>query len=425
MLVGIIGAGPAGCALSCFLAERGVQSLVFDNDKRPDLLVGESLVPAVMPHLRRLGIESEVAQISAKKYGAALRHPNGQRVDFKFRHFNRHVPNYSYNIPRPEFDRVLRCRAEAMGVRFVHHRAKVEASQSPDREIQLSESSLNVANLSQHPDILVDATGRHRLFSRVLGLSATEGKRDDVSYFAHYDNFDSDVAVEGQVVLSVIDSGWSWQIPLKNALSVGVVIDKKVAPRYGDTPEQRLENIINADSVLSYSGRNRQRKTKVMSYSNYQLLSERGFGRGWVLLGDAYGFVDPMLSPGLFMALESAALLDKYVFSKTLVSSAEAGLKKYCQEVNHWHESWDKVIEYFYDGRLLGLFEAGQNVAKNASKWSPNRLLEWHIRRVISSMVSGTATRSTYNQQALYYSCEHLLSEDIVADDYKIKSIMV
>ena len=124
--VAIIGAGPAGCALACMLTERGIHTTVYDSDKTPDLLVGESLVPAVIPILRRLGIEERVAEISHIKRGAALRHGNGNRVDFEFQNFGKDYPNYSYNIPRPSFDRLMRTRAEELGVQFVSHKASVE-----------------------------------------------------------------------------------------------------------------------------------------------------------------------------------------------------------------------------------------------------------------------------------------------------------
>jgi 2-polyprenyl-6-methoxyphenol hydroxylase-like FAD-dependent oxidoreductase len=100
--------------------------MVFDNQKRPALLVGESLVAAAVPYLQRLGIEDEVAAVSAKKYGAALRHPSGLRVDFKFRRFSKSIPDSPYNIPRPEFDLILFRRAKSLGVCFVTTFAKVE-----------------------------------------------------------------------------------------------------------------------------------------------------------------------------------------------------------------------------------------------------------------------------------------------------------
>lgn len=422
MLVAIIGSGPSGCALAGFLAQRGVECLIFDNDKRPTLLVGESLVPAAIPYLQRLGIEDEVAAISIKKRGAALRHPSGKRIDFKFRRLENGVPDYAYNIPRPEFDDILSRRVQSLGVRYVKGNAIVEKSHSPDRDLDLSHATLELADLNQQPDLLIDATGRNRLFSRILSLESKKGGRDDVAYFAHYNNFDGDAVVDGQVVLSIIEPGWSWQIPLKECMSVGVVINRKKARSYGTNPEERLEKIISSDPVLRKNGLARTRCSEVMSYSNYQLVTKKGYGKGWALLGDAYGFVDPMLSPGVFMAMESAALLERFAFDKKSNAISYTGLQTYSEELNDWLSSWSTIINYFYDGRLLGLFEAGENVTQHASKLSPTRLIKGHIDKMITSMVSGAATRSRYNQNALLYSCRHLLSDDIDTRPYAIAS---
>ena len=116
--VAIVGAGPAGCALACMLVERGIDCLVFDDDKKPSLLVGESLIPAAMPIIQRLGIEEEISQFSQRKSGAALRQDD-VRVDFAFRQNGSKAPAYAYNIPRPKFDSVVRQRAENLGVKFV------------------------------------------------------------------------------------------------------------------------------------------------------------------------------------------------------------------------------------------------------------------------------------------------------------------
>ena len=315
----------------------------------------------------------------------------------------------------------MRERARALGVEIVCHRAEVEGDPSGQRELILSECSAAIAGLQRHPDILVDASGRRRLFSRLLAIpTESVGRSDDVSYFAHYHDFADDGHVDGQVVLSILESGWSWQIPLKQALSVGVVVNKQRAAAYGKTPEQRLEALIDQDPVLRLSGRHRKRVSRVRASGNYPLVSRRTYGPGWVLLGDAYGFVDPMLSPGVFMALESAALLDKHLFADAQQLQL-AALPRYCAEVDAWHQAWSQAIDYFYNGRLLGLFEAGQNVVNNASRYSPTRLLEWHLRRVISGIVSGVATRSRYHQRVLDYSCRHLLSDDISVEAYRIR----
>jgi len=235
--VAIIGAGPAGCTLACFLQERGIDCLVFDSDQTPRLLVGESMVPAVVPILRRLNIEDQVAAVSQIKRGAALRHGNGNRVDFEFQAFGKEYPNYSYNIPRPQFDRIIRQRAKEMGVRFITYRAKIEVCENdPDRELKLSSDSLLAAGISasSQPDLLVDATGRARLFSRKLNIPANRGPRNDLAHFAHYKKFDSNSKLDGQVVLSALECGWSWQIPLPGVTSVGVVMNSEAVKHYGE-----------------------------------------------------------------------------------------------------------------------------------------------------------------------------------------------
>ncbi|KAG1660467.1 3-oxoacyl-[acyl-carrier-protein] reductase FabG [Nymphon striatum] len=285
---------------------------------QPELIVGESNLPAVVPIFRRLGIEEKVARISKIKRGASFRHGNGLRMDIPFQTPGKRFPNFSYNTPRPQLDSLVRQRAEEVGVRFVNKKATLELTpDNPDRDLMLSEASLIDAGLDKekHPDILVDASGRSRQFSRLLDIPAKRGGRDDVAYFAHFEGFDYQEVIEGQIVVSILENGWSWQIPLKGKLSVGVVVNKQAVKEYGDTPEERLDAIIEQNSILRNDRKNAKRVSNVMRYQNYQLLSEKGYGKGWVLLGDAFGFVDPMLSPGVFMALKAAETIDEVVFS--------------------------------------------------------------------------------------------------------------
>ena len=424
-MIGIIGAGPAGCALACLLQEKNINCIVFDSGKTPDLIVGESLVPAIIPIFRQLGIEQRVAEISHIKHGAALRHPNGTRVDFKFQRFGKKYPDYSYNVPRPAFDNILRERAKELGVKFIAQKAGIESSPNTTlREIQLDEQSLKAAGLNRasQPDILVDATGRSRLFSRFLDIPYQKGKRDDVSYFAHYENFKNNANenITGQIVLSILDSGWSWQIPQKNCLSVGVVLDKKTVRQYGRSSEERLENIIEASPLLSKNGQLRKRVTSVKSYSNYQLLSNKGYGKGWVLLGDAFGFVDPMLSPGLHMSLESAVLLEKHVLSKSMPSNENFDL--YCQDFNEWHHAWSYLVEFFYDGRILNMGAARETIQRNTNPFYLPRLIEPYISRMLSSLVSGIKTRSKFNQQVLKHISQHVTSDPQSVANHAIQS---
>lgn len=418
-VIAIIGAGPAGSALACLLALRGMKPVVFDDDKRPALLVGESLIPSVIPVLRKLGIEERVAAFSVLKPGASFFHGGGTRIHFRFRKRGGKNPGYAYNVPRPQFDKLLRDRAIELGATFVDSRAALLKSENPARDLELAPESLALAGLSEHPDWLIDGTGRSRLFARALGLPSRRGSRSDVAHFAHFENFEHDEAEPGQVIISVLKNGWSWRIPLQGKLSVGIVIDKEAAKKLGDTPERRLENAIDSEPLLREKGRNARRITDVMTYTNYQLISDHGHGNGWIMLGDAFGFVDPMLSPGLFMALESAMLLDTLVFAKGTPTPRH--LDRYCSELRSWHESWQELIEYFYNGNILRMYEAGSKLAEGKKPLNPAKLMERHMSRVIASMAAGVGTRSAYNRSLLKHSSKHLIWDVADAEHFAVR----
>jgi len=414
--IAIIGAGPAGSTLACLLGLRGIRTIVFDDDKRPPLLVGESLLPSVVPVLQKLDLEDRMREFSVSKPGASFFHGSGTRVHFQFRKKGSKNPGYAYNVPRPQFDNLLRARAGELGAQFIDSRATIQKSKHPERDLELSPESLELAGLTTHPDFLIDGTGRSRLFARTLDLPTTKGERQDAAYFAHFEDFDHDEVDPGQVIISVLDHGWSWRIPLQGKLSVGVVIDKDKAKDFGSSPEERLENIIKREPLLREKGAHARRVTDVMTYTNYQLISEQGHGKGWVMLGDAFGFVDPMLSPGLFMAMESAVLLDTHLFGKR-----GKGLTKYTSELLSWHRSWQELIAYFYDGRLLRLYEAGSQLSASKGRWNPGHLMEKHVSRVIAGMASGTETRSGYHKKLLFHSAKHLTWDVPEIDFYAVK----
>ncbi len=411
-LIGIIGAGPAGCALACFLKEKNIDCIVFDEQQTPDIIVGESLTPAIIPLLRRLKIENRVAEVSQLKQGAGIRHNNGNRVNFRFRHFGKKYPDYSYNIPRPKFDGIMRERAKELGVRFINCRARVETSiNDSNRDIQLTDETIAQAGLTrdQQPSLLVDASGRTRLFSKALKIPYTRGTRNDVSYFAHYENFECPSVSTGQVILTVLESGWSWQIPLKDRISVGVVLNKTAAKHYGKSSEERLENIINTDALLAKDGEKRQRISPVKSYQNYQLISEKGYGKGWVLLGDAFGFVDPMLSPGVHMSMTSAELLEKFVFNKS--SPTTKDFDKYCDEYKKWYYAWEYLVQFFYNGRMLSMGEVRTKIQNNSALFSIPKLVEPYVSRVLTLLMSGIKTRSKLNQKILFHSSQQVAND--------------
>jgi flavin-dependent dehydrogenase len=410
MRVAIVGAGPAGSALAIFLAREGAEVTLFDDGRRPELLVGESLVPAVVPILQRLGMEADTATCGRVKPGVSFIWSPTTRFSFTFARFAPTVFPYAYNIARPQFDDAIVAKAVAAGVHRVVTRARLERAASAGAggpELVLDRESVAAAPTlrGQQPDLIVDATGRARNAAHVLGIPAHYGPRKDVAHFAHFENFRWEEA-PGQVVITRGEAGWSWCIPLKDRLSIGIVLGQDDAAALGRTPDERLQRAIAKNPWVSELVTDAKRVTGVATYANYQLISQRGFGPGWVMAGDAFGFVDPMLSPGVFVALRSAELIADAVApflrrgtapSPTELTSA---LRSYAATQTEMLTAWLELVAYLYDGRLLALLEAGQDWL-NGGAGVLKTAMQNHIERHIALQATGTATTARYSRGLL------------------------
>ncbi|HTQ50021.1 MAG TPA: tryptophan 7-halogenase [Candidatus Acidoferrales bacterium] len=388
--VGIIGSGPSGATLASLLTMKGVEVTLFDDGRRPELIVGESLIPAVVPVLRRLGLEERAAAICQLKPGVTFTFGEAEKVEFCFQslaHFG--GPTYAYNSPRPAFDRLFDERADELGVKRVRARANIERVGS--NSLQLAGETLAQAPWlrGRQPDLLVDSTGRSRFFARTLEIPAEVGPRKDVAYFAHYEGF-IEQPPRGQVIIGRLASGWCWRIPLRDRLSVGVVMNKDDAAKLGASPAERLEAAIDRDPLLAAAGKNRRRLTEIATYTNYQLVAECGHGPNWVMTGDAFGFVDPMLSPGMHLALYSAELLSEHL----------EDLPAYSREVRKQLKAWMELIQYFYDGRIFAMYQTGMAFERTF----PGRVtgsLHRFFDREVARMASGLDPTSRFGHGML------------------------
>ena len=369
---------------------KGIDVTLFDDGRRPDLVVGESLIPAVVPILRKLGLEDRAAAVCQRKPGVTFTLDATEKIEFCFESLaGTALPTYAYNAPRPAFDKLLDERADELGARRVRAKARIERVGSDGVELA-SETLAQAPWLrGRQPDLIVDASGRTRFFAHALGIPAEVGPRKDVSYFAHYTGF-AENTPPGQVIIGRLEDGWSWRIPLPGRLSVGVVMNKDAAARLGDTPEDRLEAAIHRDPVLAAAGGNRLRLSEVFTYTNYQLVSNRGHGPNWAMAGDAFGFVDPMLSPGVFLALHSAELL----------AESAHDLPAYSREMRKLIRAWMDLIRYFYDGRIFAMYQSGMIFERKFPGKIANALHGFFNGKV-ASMASGATTTSRFGHGML------------------------
>jgi flavin-dependent dehydrogenase len=388
--VAILGGGPAGAALGTFLARAGVEATLFDGGKRPPLIVGESLVPAVVPFLRALGIEDEVKAYSTLKPGATFTFADGDRMAFLFAEVRAAKTPYSYNVPRDQLDRSVREAALRAGVRFVPQHAQLEREPGGER-VRLGAESLAAAGFERQPDFIVDAAGRVRLLGRLLGLDTVEGGRRDTALHTHLEGVP--LVSEGHVHTDLLEHGWCWRIPLPGRVSVGLVIDTPVLREFGSTAEEQFDNYLRHDRGLCDWGFAAKRIAPVVKYTNYQMRHTRGVGENWALLGDAFGFVDPVFSSGMLVGLDGALEL-----AKTLAAGGgPEALARYEAHVLRHLANWHRVASYFYDGRLFTLLKLGDR-KKSEFPWA---LVDPHFRKHMPRVFTGESTTRRYSMGLL------------------------
>ena len=391
--VAIIGGGPAGATLGTLLAKRGYQVGIFHTDKRPGLIVGESLLPAVVPMLRELGIEDEVKSFSVLKPGATVCLGVKEVISAFFVWADARLPDYAYNTPRDRFDRAVLDAAEKAGAKIFRTAAKLKKGGEPDT-VELSPETLESAGgfFAGKPDLIVDASGRVRLISRLLDAPAKRGGSEDVALFAHLDKaFMSD---PGNIHIDHLTKGWSWRIPLPGRISVGVVINPSHLEKYGDTIEQQYGAFLNEEPSLKFYTDGATRLTPVVKYQNYQLISERMYGPGWVMAGDAAGFIDPVFSTGLYLSMKGA-----FEIMKAIESGDPNAMKKY-ENGRHWElRMWQRVIDSWYSGRLFNLYRAGQ---KHKNGLIGGRILG-RVQKRLLRIFTGQAVDDIYAMQLFEY----------------------
>ncbi len=398
--VAILGGGPAGAALATHLVRDGITVVLFAPDRRPPLVVGESLVPAVIPFLRELGIESTVREHAITKHGATFTVTPEDQFCFRFTDARGAETPYSYNVPRDVLDAAIFDAAREAGAHIVAHSAKLDRTEGSDR-VQLSVDSLAATHgvLTAQPDLIVDAAGRNRVIGRLLDLPTDEGPRRDTALFSHMEGVP--LVVEGDVHSDILEHGWSWRIPLPGRVSVGFVVPDEHWERYGDTKEERYDTLFRRDPAVLRWGGSPRRIAPVLKYNNYQRITSRGVGPGWALVGDAFGFVDPVFSSGMLIALDSAKEL-----ANAVAKGSDAAFASYEQHVKRHLAAWQRVIEHFYNGRLLTLFRVGDYMRKTL----PGRILDPHFRKHLPRVFTGEASTRRYSVGLTDFMCRRGLA---------------
>ncbi len=354
-------------------------------------------MPALIPILRELGVEDEVASYSVFKPGATFTVHSGERLMIDFDEVHGRVPGYAYNVLRDRFDATLLDVCAKNGTQIFETTAGLERIPGSDARSEGSRIRLSHATLAETdgffatpPDFIVDASGRSRLLPRMLGLSERTGNRRDTALFAHFTGVPIDS--EGHVHTDRLERGWIWRIPLVDRVSVGVVIDPAALQELGDRADEQFDAIRQLDPQFAKAVGCAERITPVLKFTNYQLTARRGIGPGWALVGDCLGFIDPVFSSGVFLAMDGAKRL-----AEALLEGSASALERYDRRQRRHIDAWRQAVDYFYDGRFFAMLRLRNQSHDN---WI-GRLVGPHAATHLPRVFTGESTARFYERSLL------------------------
>ncbi len=304
--VAIIGGGPAGSSAATLLAQRGRSVVVFEREKFPRFHIGESLLPFSMAALERLGVMKKVEAAGfMPKHGAGVSTGTGEReVQFYFKNGFRPERETAFQVERSRFDELLLDHAEEAGA-AVWQETTVSGVEFSDEGVTLRVRGTDGVEREEAARYLLDCSGRNAVVGQQFDLKRTYPKLKKFAIYAHYEGVKMPDGVDGTLTRMVrTEAAWFWLIPLtRERVSVGVVMDTERFRAAGLSAEAMLEREIATTEAVRERMRDARLVSKVYAGGDYSYRSERLNGDRWLLAGDAAGFIDPIFSSGVFLAL--------------------------------------------------------------------------------------------------------------------------
>lgn len=289
--------------------------MLLERDTFPRFRIGESLMPATYWTLERLGIQEQMhCGLFQEKHSVQFFNGKGRAAaPFYFSEFDDHVSSQTWQVERSSFDKMLLDHAASSGVE-VHQKANVrEVLFEGDQAVGVNVEFGDGRHETIKAKIVIDASGQSSMLARKFSLRRYDSKLKHAAVFTRFKGAQRGAGRDegATLVLQTTDNySWFWYIPLPNDIvSVGVVgpIGKLLGPEVG-SPQEVFD--VEAAACLGLGERIKcgQQMGEAQVLRDFSYVSRRIAGDGWVLVGDAFGFLDPIYSTGVFLAFKSAEM---------------------------------------------------------------------------------------------------------------------
>jgi flavin-dependent dehydrogenase len=380
----VIGGGPAGSTAAGLLAEKGYRVVLLEKARHPRFHIGESLLPANLPIMERLGVAAQVRAIGLEKWGAEfVSHCDDRRQEFRFAEGWDKSLALSYQVRRSEFDEILIRRAAQLGVQIIEG-CRVRdvdfidgvpgtggGSRARAREgmhcVRVHAGHDDGRSESWTADYVVDASGRDTVLGNRLQAKRRNKKHNSAALYAHFAGARRDCGKrEGNVIIYWFDHGWFWFIPLADgATSIGAV----VWPYYMKTRSTSVRDFFLATIALCPPLAERLSAATLVSdvqaTGNYSYACDHSHGANYFLVGDAYSFIDPVFSSGVMLAMNTAvAAADAIHACRTQPGRARAALDAFDRVSRHGPKQFSWFIYRVSHPTMRELFLGPRNVLR-------------------------------------------------------------
>jgi len=315
--VAIIGGGPAGSSLATFLRQRGIDCIIFEKEKFPRFHVGESLLPENVKQFEWLGVADKVRAMGFQaKPGATFicdrKNDTDEdapaRILFKDAYFR--SPPCALNVKRADFDDLLLRHAVSLGAGLHEEATVTEFLMDGERMTGLRAATAGGETLECAAQFVADCSGQNSVLAKKMGVW-TDDKQGHAraAFYCHFEGVKREEAPnEGNIILAFAPERWYWLIPLAGpSTSVGVVVSKPLLEKHwAGNAEAFMDEILNQSEAMRDRLAGARRVVPVRSTVNYSYDTSRFAGDGWVLVGDAAAFLDPIYSTGIAIAIHGA-----------------------------------------------------------------------------------------------------------------------
>lgn len=303
----VIGAGPAGCIASSIVNKQGFKVKIVEKEKFPRFVIGESLLPRVMDHLEEAGLLEAVKKAGfQQKFGAKF--VRGEEIcDFNFSDQFSKGWNWTWQVPRAQFDQILSQTVASMGVDLEHEMAVTNIEfHGTDSVTTVVDKEGNSKQIDAR--YIIDASGYGRVIPRMFNLDKPSNFEPRKTHFTHFKDLKRPGGTDGNRITVVVHEPrtWIWIIPFSNGVtSVGFVADPEFYKDLPEDPTERMKAIIAKDDTTRERFRDAEMMMPPRSIEGYAISTKQLFGEGFVLCGNATEFLDPVFSSGVTFAMES------------------------------------------------------------------------------------------------------------------------